>query len=541
MLKRGIILLALVAIVAVPFILRPKQASPEQADDTLVLITPHNDAIRHEFSVGFRAWYKAKTGRTVYMDWRNVGGTSDITRYLDGQYDASFENLWTSKPGRAWSSEVEAGYKNGRLPADAPAVVKEAREAFLDSEASCDIDLFFGGGPTDFSGQAAAGRLVDSGIVAIHPDWFAEDVFPRTYGGEEYRNANNLWFGAVLSCYGIIYNRDVLKRIGFDREPDQWSDLADPRFIGVIGLCDPTQSGSIAAAFENVIQQQMHRRFADLQAAEPGGDTKAQAAKAARLGWLDGLRLLQLIGANARYFTDTSQKPPIDVANGDCAAGMCIDFYGREQQWAVRRRNTGDRIGYDSPEGGSAYSVDPVALLRGAPHKAVALAFIEYVLSLDGQKLWNFQPGTPGGPSEFALRRLPVRRDFYSHAEWRQFRSDPEVDPYTQRRMLVFRDDWTPGSLFQPMEFVIRVMDIDTHQELVRAWKAIIAAPQPARERALEVLQDLSSVDYDQTLGRINKGIHSKNKVDQVELARDLGEVFRRNYARAERIARGGE
>jgi hypothetical protein len=54
-------------------------------------------------------------------------------------------------------------------------------------------------------------------------------------------------------------------------------------------------------------------------------------------------------------------------------------------------------------------------------------------------------------------------------------------------------------------------------------------------------LQDLSSVDYDQALGRITKGILSKNKVDQVELARDLGGKFRRNYARAEQIARGGE
>jgi iron(III) transport system substrate-binding protein len=182
MLKRGIIVLALVAIVAVPFVLRPKQASPEQADDTLVIITPHNEAIRHEFSVGFRAWYRAKTGRTVFLDWRNVGGTSDIARYLDGQYDASFQNLWTSKPGRAWSADIEAGYKNGRLPADAPAVVREARGEFLGSEAGCGIDLFFGGGPYDFGGQARAGRLVDSGIVSMHPDWFGDGVIPRTYG-----------------------------------------------------------------------------------------------------------------------------------------------------------------------------------------------------------------------------------------------------------------------------------------------------------------------------------------------------------------------
>src|SRR5580658_7853645 len=178
MLKRGIIILALVATVALPFILRPHQESQGEADDTLILVSPHNEAIRHEFTQGFRTWYRAKTGRTVFLDWRNVGGTSDIARYLDGQYDASFENLWTAKPGRVWSAEIEAGYKNGRLPADAPAAVKEARETFLTSEAGCDIDLFFGGGAYDFRGQARAGRLVDSGIVSMHPDWFTEDVIP---------------------------------------------------------------------------------------------------------------------------------------------------------------------------------------------------------------------------------------------------------------------------------------------------------------------------------------------------------------------------
>ena len=42
-----------------------------------------------------------------------------------------------------------------------------------------------------------------------------------------------------------------------------------------------------------------------------------------------------MLAANARYFTDSSQKPPIDVAQGDCAAGICIDFYGRAQAEAV--------------------------------------------------------------------------------------------------------------------------------------------------------------------------------------------------------------
>jgi ABC-type Fe3+ transport system substrate-binding protein len=539
MLKRGIILLALVATVALPFILRPRRASPGRADDTVVIITPHNEAIRHEFEAGFMDWYKAKTGRTVYVDWRMIGGTSEIARYLDGEYVASFRNIWTGRLGRRWSTEVQSGSQSGRLPADAPAEVREARAAFLASDASCGIDLFFGGGAYDFERQARFGRLVDSGIGRLHPDWFTKEAFPRTYGGEEYYDSGGLWYGSVLSSYGILFNRDSLKRLGFAREPEQWSDLADPRFFGEIGMCDPTKSGAIATAFENVIQQQIHLRLEALAGAGP--PAAPAAAGAVRQGWDDAMRILQLVGANARYFTDTSQKPPIDVAAGDCAAGMCIDFYGREEQEAVMRRNPGtERLGYVSPPGGSAYSVDPIALLRGAPHPSVGLAFIEYTLSLDGQKLWDFRTGTPGGPRLFALRRLPVRRDFFEHAEWRQYRSDPDVDPYSEKDLLVHHDEWT-GMLFQELAFAVRVMTEDTHPELVSAWRAIIAAPEPARHRALAVLQDVSAVDYDQALGRIKRGLGSRNQVDAVRLARDLGEGFRRNYRRAERIARGGE
>jgi iron(III) transport system substrate-binding protein len=540
MLKRGIMVLALAAVVAVPFILRPRQASPEQADDTVIIISPHNEMIRHEYSVGFRKWYHDRTGRTVFLDWRNVGGTSDITRYLDGQYDGSFRYLWTTKLGKPWSAEIQAGYKKGRLPADAPAIVKEAHDVFRQSEAGCGLDVYFGGGPFDFAREAAEGHLLDSGLTSSHPDWFTDATFPQKFNGEFYRDPDHLWFGTVMSSFGILYNKDSLKRIGFDREPDQWADLADPRFFGQIGLCDPTESGSILVAFENVIQQLIQARLNALRASDPSGEPKAQTAAAVREGWLQGLRLIQTISANARYFTDTSQKPPIDVATGDCAAGMCIDFYGREQQEAIRRRNAYDRLGYVAPEGGSSYSVDPIALLRGAPHRSVAVAFMEYCLSLDGQKLWNFRAGTPGGPEEFALRRLPVRRDFYSRADWLPYRSDPQTDPYSQKLILIHHDEWT-GMLYGELAFIIRIMDIDTHAELAQAWKAILAAPEPRRTSALAVLQDLSAVDYDSARGRITASYVSKNKVDQVEQARELGEAFRKNYRRAERIARGLE
>ncbi|HVS53658.1 MAG TPA: extracellular solute-binding protein [Opitutaceae bacterium] len=536
--KRFVVIFALVAIVAVPFALRPQRAALARADDTLVIITPHNEAIRYEFGRAFTAWYRARTGRTVAIDWRNIGGTSDIARFLEGEYVAAFQNRWTHQLGRPWSAEVQAAFQSGRLGADASATARAARTAFLESDVSCGIDLFFGGGSYDLDKQAQAGRIVASDVRKRHPEWFGDDTMPLSFGGEEYRDRDDRWIGTVLSVYGIIFNRDSLRRLGIEREPTQWEDLADPRLVGEVALADPTKSGSVAKAFENIIQQQMQRRLIAL-GRESGADAATVEARAVREGWRDGLRLLQRVGANARYFTDTSQKPPIDVAAGDCAAGLCIDFYGRQQQEAVRRRDHSERVGYVSPAGGSVAAVDPIALLRGAPHRAVAEAFIEFTMSLDGQKLWDFKPGAPGGPERFALRRMPVRRDFYAHDEWKAWRSDPEDSPFEQREPLTYRPQWT-GDLFRDLAFVTRVMCLDTHAELARAWRAINAAPEPARSRALAALQDVSFVDYDRVRTEIHRALGSKNQVDEVRAATTLAEFFRRNYARAEELARGG-
>ena len=183
--------------------------------------------------------------------------------------------------------------------------------------------------------------------------------------------------------------------------------------------------------------------------------------------------------------------------------------------------------------------MDPIAILRGAPHREIAELFVEYTLTLEGQKILNFRAGTPDGPVQFSLRRLPVRRDFYAHAEWKQWRSDPEANPYGDADQLISRPEWT-GDLFREMAFVIRIMVLDTHDELSSAWLAIRHAPEPARTRALAVLQDFAAVTYDRTRTEIKRALTSRNKVDEVVLARELGATFRANYARARAVALGG-
>jgi iron(III) transport system substrate-binding protein len=517
-LKRILILVALAAVLAVPFLLRPPRAG-SAALDTVVVVTPHNEGIRHEFGLAFASWYQARTGRSVRVDWRVPGGTSEITRLLEGQYVASFRMLWEGTMGRPWTAAVQAGFQDDELPPGAPPDVRGAREAFLSSGAGCGMDVFFGGDTYNFDRQARAGRLVDAGVGRRHPGWFTDGAIPLSWGGEPFRDPQGRWVGSVASSYGILFNRDALRRLGL-AEPRAWADLADPGYFGQVALCDPTKSSSVATAFENLIQQRM--------AGAPG----------VAEGWLDGLRTIQRIGANARYFTDSSQKPPIDVADGSCAAGMCIDFYGREQQESVERRGGAGRLGFVSPPGGTAFSVDPIALLRGAPHRAAAEAFIDFVLSPEGQRLWGLRPGTPGGPHDFALRRLPVRRDFYSDRSLRPLRTDPDDDPFAPGARFIYRPEWT-APLFREMALIIRVMCQDTHGELAAAWRAAAAAPPPVRARALDAMQDLRFVDYARAGSVVRDALGPSDPLGEPRVARELGDGFRARYARALRIASG--
>jgi ABC-type Fe3+ transport system substrate-binding protein len=522
---RALLLIAIVAVVAWPFALRPSAPEASDAVDTVVVISPHNEAIRHEFARGFAAWYRARTGRTVRVDWRVVGGTTDISRFLEAAYTSAFERQWREREHRGWTDAVQSRFQSPRAENDVDAEVRAARAAFLVSNVSCGVDVFFGGDTYQYGKEASAGRLVDAGLLTLHPDWFSRDVIPGEYNGERFWDPQGRWYGVVLSGYGILSNRDAVAHRHVAHTPEQWIDLTDYALEGQVALADPTKSGSVCEAFENIIQQQMQRCV-----------VRANDTDGVRQGWLTGLRLIQAMGANARYFTDSSQKPPIDVAAGDCAAGLCIDFYGRQQQEATIRRGDSDRIAFHLPEGGTAISADPIALLRGAPHRAAAVAFIEYTLSPEGQKLWAFRVGAPGGPEQYALRRMPIRRDFYAHAEWAAQRSDPADNPYSETARFIYHPEWT-GDIFREIGFVCRVMCEDTHAELVGAWRAIHTAPEPQRTRALAVLQMLEPVAYDRVVTEIHRRLSARDGVEEVKLATELGDYFRRQYAEAKRIA----
>src|SRR5262245_38376876 len=113
------LLVALAVVVIGPIAMRPKgDESVLEGQDRVVAITPHNEAIRSEFGRGFRDWYHAKTGRTVVVDFRSPGGTSEITRYLNGAYIAAFQKHWRDTARKPWTAEVEKGWNEPKIELD---------------------------------------------------------------------------------------------------------------------------------------------------------------------------------------------------------------------------------------------------------------------------------------------------------------------------------------------------------------------------------------------------------------------------------------
>jgi iron(III) transport system substrate-binding protein len=469
-------------IVALPLVLKRKSetASPGSADDRLVILSPHNESIRKEFGEAFAAWWKLEKGRSIYVDWRTPGGTSEIRMVIDAGYKAAEE---TGREGIG-------------------------------------VDLFFGGGEPDFAGQARAGRLMPLNVFSEQPWLFGEGgMIPEIFTGERYFAADKVWVGTCMSQFGICYNPDFVSRIGLE-PPKEWQDLGDPGYAGSLALADPTKSGSVARTFELLVQGEMQKSI--------------KAGGTAEEGWDEGLRLIQRMAANARYFTDSASKIPQDVGQGNAAAGMSIDFYGRSYADELKTKDGRPRVVWIAPKGGTTMSADPIAVLKGAPHPEIAQDFVKFCLSKEAQRIWFQKPGTAGGPRERALHRTPIRRDMYD-PETLAMTTMPGASPYEDEGNFTY-DRALTGKVFNTLRQLVKVMCIDSHEEMKDAWDAIIAAGMPAD--AIAVFHDVSGVAYD-IAGQGDPGLDSKNSMIQAERTQDLGEWFRENYRKAQFMAEG--
>jgi ABC-type Fe3+ transport system substrate-binding protein len=462
----SLILLAVVLIA--PFVLRAFTMDPEAkpvveaGTRRLVIVTPHNQDIRKEFADRFDAWHRQKYGQGARIDYRVPGGTNDIVRLLDTTYNQYRD-------------------AEGKLPAQVP----------------IDMDLVWGGGDFVFNVE-----LKPRGILRPIPlpESTFREVFPiptiagiRLYDFAEKEGKLQpvQWVGVCIAAFGIVYNPGSMTALDLP-SPVTWKDLSVPALAGNVALANPTSSGSAAVSYMAVLQRAMADADEAQVAARPelaslslADRMKDPAYKAAlSRGWSAGQSTLLLIAANARYFTDSATQPPNDVANGDAAAGMAVDFYGRTYEESLGR----DRIRFVAPRAATTINPDPIAILHGVEGERLETAtrFVDFLLTEDAQRLWILKAGTPGGPAERSLRRPPIRQSvFADRTNW----SD-DINPFEESGGFNQRQEWM--GQFTEIRMIWAAAWIDSRAALKRAYTAALAIPDPAeRSAAIARLADL--------------------------------------------------
>lgn len=372
-----------------------------QAD--LSLISPHNEHIESEYERAFGQWHEAKYGSRPTLQWVSVGqGTGGIVNHLLNTYKHSD---------------------------------------------TAEIDIVWGGGEYQFSRMAKAGILSPMEM----PESYLANVRQSFSGVAMYDAKNKLWAGSAVSGFGILYNRELLKTYDLPT-PRKWSDLADPKFSGLLALADPMKSGSAASTYEMIVQTQA--------------------------SWPEGWGLLLGILANAKQFYNGASDAA-DAVKNQVPVATCIDFYGTTR---VEEPESQGRLVYLTPRGQSGFGPDPIAILKNAPHPEMAQRFIDFVLSKEGQALWALKVGAPQGPEQFPLGRQPIRADVYQ--DYAQDMYDYIV-PIYETGLAMEVDAQLRAVRFQVLQHLIGAAALDNLALLSKAKAKVVAsgyAPQMVRQ-----------------------------------------------------------
>jgi ABC-type Fe3+ transport system substrate-binding protein len=511
--KRYGFILAFFVLLVVPLAIHLVQAAASAVQSywsgrgvaRLVIITPHSEDIRNEFRWAFADWHKKKYGQAVQLEFLNPGGTSDIRRQLDTVY-----------------RQIRAAHAGSLPPED---------------QVNTGIDMVWGGGDYYFNSQ-----LEPLGILRpldLDPR-ILSDAFPQPalagvnlYDRHRDPSGNLLpprWVGVCLASFGIIFNPDLYRALDL-QPPTTWSDLTNPGLFGSLSLADPAHSSSASSAYMIVIERAMadaqadfmqrpQSRFMTLEEMKSSPDYQS----ALDAGWKKGMGQLLLIAANARFFSDYGSQTPNDVAAGDAAAGMTIDFYGQVTEQTVGP----DRETFIAPQNATAVEPDPIAILYGTRGQQLTLAqhFVEFLLSPQGQRLWILNPGQPDGPRLRALFRLPIRQSVYAdRTGWAG-----DINYFDTARDFNQRDDWL-GTL-PDLPAIWEAAWIDDRDDLRWAYSHVLAVPDPTRRAQLiDALADLPVTRSDVTRQiAAEKGVQSDPDLYRAQERLAWSKLFAEHY-----------
>jgi len=261
---------------------------------------------------------------------------------------------------------IEAGFEAANPQFDLEVLNKKtsAGVKFIQEIAGANTaDIFWASAPDAFEVLKSDGLLADVTIKS--------EGIPDKIGAYPMNDPDGKYYGFAGAGYGIMWNERYLKANGLEPAAE-WDDLAKPEYHGHVGMSAPSRSGTTHLTVETVLQ----------------GD-----------GWDAGWAKWKRIAGNFSTVTERSFGVPDGVNTGDFGLGIVIDFFG------FSSKASGFPVDFQYPTITALVPAN-VAVGENAPNAAGAIAFIEYLLTPEGQEVL-LDP---------AIMRLPINPATYANA-----------------------------------------------------------------------------------------------------------------------------
>ena len=187
---------------------------------------------------------------------------------------------------------------------------------------------------------ASMESLKKDGRLLPYQEAVVTGLDPGTY------DADRTYFGSKLITTGIAVNTAAKSR------PASWADLAKPEYKGQIAMPSPLYSGAAAIMLGTMIGRP-------------------------DLGWsfFEKLKAADAVAVRGNGAVMTA------VANGEKTYGVLVDFM------AFNAKAKGSPIDFIFPAEGLPAVTEPVAILKTTQNAAAARAFVDFILSDEGQKV----------------------------------------------------------------------------------------------------------------------------------------------------------
>jgi len=317
------------------------------------------------------------------------------------------------------TTRYEQEFEKAHPGAHVQFVWKQSRDAleYLNQPNQSGADVYWAPAPNNFPTLRDRGALRKYAVDRA--------VLPGKLNDLQLSDPAGFYEAYDIAGYGVAMNPGVMKQRGL-QPPRAWRDLAAAAYAGQIVMPIASKAGFSPALYDIVLQSE---------------------------GWEKGWALLSEIAGNAELLA-SGHAPIGKVAEGQSPLSLTIDFL------ALQAQANGRPVEFVYPER-TAFLPGHVAIMAATQHYDLAKAFVDFVLSKQGQKLMM----------ETDSSRHPARPDAY------EAKPQGILDPFSLPRSVIAAYDAEIGR--RRPGLIVTLFDIaltERHDKIVALWRAIHAA-----------------------------------------------------------------